>query len=249
MASEDERPLRKAIEDVKDSFGFNRAPIKWNFRDLKKTYIQRNQEVIYNKILRKSKELRQQIFTTVTHIDFTIILACIESNSAQKNVIKSLKPELTRYVFNNGLMRYALHVKDEKPLRAEVILDWPDKKDSSPFDIEYESAYSRGTTYDYHEPYFSGPLKDLNFLDTPVFASMNNSTLLQFADLVVGATREFVECCIGKKPGGFGLDMLKHVKHHFRCSSSNEIYGRGLSVASRSDVFKDNIKEGLNTLL
>ena len=249
VSPENEKILQKTIEDVKKSFGCHRLPIKWNFKDLQKAYKDQKQEDIYRDLLCKSKNWREEIFRKVANIDFTIILACIEANSAKIKVLKNLKPELTRYVFNNGLMRYALHVKECKPVRAEVILDWPDKKDSSPFDIEYESAYSKGETYDHNEEYYSGPLENLNFLDMPVFANMNYSTLLQFADLIVGSTREFVECCIGKKPTGFGVEMLKLIKHRFRGASSNNIYGRGLSIASNCSTFQDKIKNGLKTII
>jgi len=246
VSPENEKKLQKKIEDVKGAFGHPRAPVKWNFKDLQKVYKDQNQETLYNDLLSNSKIWREEIFKQASTIDFKIILACIEAHSAKIKIIKNLKPELTRYVFNNGLMRYALHVNEQKPIRAEVILDWPDKKDSSPFDIEYANAYTKGETYDHKEKYFSGSLENLNFLDTPVFANMNHSTLLQFADLIVGATREFVECCIGKKSAGFGVDMLKLVKHCFR-GSPNNIYGRGLSVASNSSAFRDGIKDGLKT--
>lgn len=248
VSPENEKILQKTIEDVKGSFGHPRAPVKWNFKDMQKVYKDQKQETLYKDLLCKSKIWREEIFKQAANVDFTIILACIESHSAKTKVVKNLKPELTRYVFNNGLMRYALHVKEKNPVRAEVVLDWPDKKDSSPFDIEYASAYARGETYDHKEKYYSGPLENLNFLDTPVFANMNHSTLLQFADLVVGATREFVECCIGKKTTGFGVDMLKLVKHRFR-GAPNNIYGRGISVASNSSAFLYAIKDGFKTLI
>jgi len=248
VSPENEKQLQKNIEDVKDKFGHHRAPVKWNFKDLKKLYKDQNQENLYKDLLCKSKELRTEIFKQSAIVDFTIILACIEAHSAKNKVIKDLKSELTRYVFNNGLMRYALHVDEQKPVRAEVILDWPDKKDSSPFDTEYANAYAKGETFDHKEKYFSGPLENLNFLDTPVFANMHHSTLLQFADLIVGATREFIECCIGKKTTGFGVDMLKIVKDRFR-GAPNHIYGRGISVASNSSAFRNGIKDGLKKLI
>lgn len=248
ISPENERKLQETIEEVKKSFGHYRAPVKWNFKDLQKLYTDQKKGELYKTLLSQSKEWRKQIFKQASNIEFTIILACIEAHSANKKIIKNLKPELTRYVFSNGLMRYALHVSEKRPIRAEIILDWPDKKDPGPFDIEYASAYTKGKTYDHREKYFSGSLDKLNFLDTPVFANMNHSTLLQFADLIVGATREFVECCIGKKTTGFGVDMLKLVKHRFR-GAPDQIYGKGISIASNSSTFRDGIKNGLKKLI
>lgn len=244
VAPENEKLLQAAIEHVKGKYGHPRAPIKWNFKDLKKTYSVQQKDKLYDDLIKTSKDWRTEIFDSVKDIEFTIIIACIESNSAKTKIIKNIKEELTRYVFNNGLMRYALHAKDTKPVRAEVILDWPDRKDSKPFDIEYATAYAQGKTYDHGQEYLSGTLESLNFLDTPVFANMHHSTLLQFADLIVGATREFVECALGKKETGFGIDMLQKVKHRFR-GAPHKIYGRGISVASNKKTFRDSIEQGI----
>lgn len=77
---------------------------------------------------------------------------------------------------------------------------------------------------------------------------MNHSTLLQFADLVVGATREFVECALGKKEHGFGVDMLRLVCHCFR-GYPDHIVGRGISVASNSPIFRSDIEKAVRTML
>jgi len=140
-------------------------------------------------------------------------------------------------------MRYALHVKESNPDRAEVILDWPDKGDSSPFDKEYASAFNHGKSPD-GVVYSSGALKDLNFLDSAVYTNMNHSTILQFADLLVGATREFVECALGKKCYGFGIDMLKLVFHKFR-GTPCDVIGRGLSIASKNPQFRSSIDNAI----
>ena len=235
--------LRTTIEEVKSKFGPPRIPVKWNFKDLKRVFVRQNKRSIYDELLKKSQEWREEIFKAVKDIEFTIIIACVESHSVERRTIISVKEQLTQFVFNNGLMRYALHVKESNPDRAEVILDWPDKGDSSPFDKEYASAFNDGKSPD-GVVYSSGALKDLNFLDSAVYTNMNHSTILQFADLLVGATREFVECALGKKCYGFGIDMLKLVFHKFR-GTPCDVIGRGISIASKNPQFRSSIDDAI----
>ncbi|WP_165847892.1 DUF3800 domain-containing protein [Paraburkholderia lacunae] len=244
-----EQALRKAIEEVKERFGHRRAPVKWNFKDLKSLYEKQNKEGLYTRLRDSSKEWREEVFKAVNNFDFTIIIACIESYSIKRDNIKDKKDMLTRHVFSNALMRLGLHARDRKPDCVQVVLDWPDKGKSKPFDLEYASAFSHGRTYDKDVNYSSGRLANLGFLDSPVYANMHHSTMLQFADLVVGATRELIECAYEKKESAFGVDVLKHVSSHFR-GAPKSICGRGISVPSGNvrlrTAIERFVKENLN---
>ena len=248
VSPEVESSLRAAIEAAKAEFGPARAPVKWNFKDLKKKYEGEDRKEIYEELLKTSKEWRRRIFEEASGFDFKIVISCVEAHSATRKVIRSVKEDLTRFAFNNGLMRYGLHVQEEKPDRAVVILDWPDGGNSKPFDSEYAWAYTRGTTPE-KIPYTCGKLESLGFHDSAVYTNMNHSVLLQFADLVVGATREFIEVCIGKKKSGFGVEALQPIKHNFR-GYPDQIVGRGISVAAskRSDL-RRKIEEGVKGML
>lgn len=248
VASEHEKSLRNCIEEQKGKYSHHRAPVKWNYRDLEKLYKKQNRSDIYRDLLPKSKEWRKDIFTEANKLDFVIVISVIESASVKRKLLKSFKPILTRFSFSNGLMRYGLHVQEEEPDRAQVILDWPDGGDPKPFDSEYVSAYLSGESHNHGIRYKCGKLCDLNFLDSVVYTNMHHSTLLQFSDLIVGATREFVECALGKKPTGFGVDMLRLVVEHFRGYKS-QIYGRGISISSKDRSFHRAIKNGINDLL
>jgi hypothetical protein len=247
VSPDSEKPLRSALESAKASFCSPRCPVKWNFKDLRKVYERQKQQNLYSHLLEKSQEWRQAMFEAANGHAFTIIVACVESHSEKRSVIKNVKDELVGYVFSNGLMRFALHVEETKPSRAEVILDWPDKGEPRPFDMEYAAAYNKGTTragIKYH----SGTLEPQMFLDSVCYTNMNHSTLLQFADLVVGATREFVECALGKKEHGFGVDMLTTVRKHLR-GYPGCITGRGISVASANRTFKESIRLAIRDIL
>lgn len=238
VSPENERPLRQAIDTVKAKYGATGLPIKWNFKDLQSKY--GGKEDLYKQLLSTSKDWRQEIFESVSGLDFTIVVACVESNSVKRAVIKDKKNKLTGFVFNNGLMRYARHVQETRPSRATVVLDWPDKGNTNPFDVEYTSAYFEGKSPDSVE-YHSGKLELLDFNDSVFFTKMDYCTLLQFADLIVGSVREFVECALGKKETGYGLDMLKLVANKFR-GYPNDVIGRGISIASSTPGFKNEIK-------
>ncbi|MFH1881426.1 MAG: hypothetical protein ABIL62_01785, partial [Planctomycetota bacterium] len=111
----------------------------------------------FEKLLTRSQEWRSEIFSVAAQHCFCVIVACVETNSLKRSVISSVKEGITRFVYNNGLMRFALHVRETRSTRAEVVLDWPDKGQPRPFDVEYASAYKEGVTCD-NIKYHSGPL-------------------------------------------------------------------------------------------
>ncbi len=234
--------LKAAVEAEKAKFADSRAPIKWNIKDLKQHYERIAFVRPYKAFLANSKELRTNIFKAASGIDFSIIISVVEAYQTTREGIKQVRPNLARYAFSNGLMRFALHAKAASALGAQVILDWPDGGDFEPYTKEYAFAYCLGTSPD-SLPYYSGALRKLAFSDSVMFTTMHNSTLLQFADLVLGATREFVECAIGKrKPGSLGFDLIKSVRHRFY-GYPKRVFGRGLSVASGNETLAKAVRE------
>lgn len=131
-------------------------------------------------------------------------------------------------------------------MNAQVVLDWPDKGESEPFALEYQAAYTRGKTADGSVNYFCGPLNSLGFLDSVMYTTMTDCTLLQVADLLVGATRELVDCALEKRSDSFGLDMARLVKEKYYGFPSN-IFGRGINVPSGNIRFRTSIRDFLST--
>lgn len=242
VRSDQIRPLREAIEAVKGKYGHPRAPVKWNFKDLKMLYKKQCIEELYEDLLKTSKEWRLEIANVAACFDFRVIVAVVEGHSIAKKTLRGVKPNLCRYAFNNGLMRFALLVQEERPESAQIMLDWPDRGDSKPFDLEYRTAYNEGKTGERDLSYLSGPLAPLGFEDCASYVNMHHSTLLQFADLVLGANRELIECAIGKKSSGLGLDFCKIIKTKYRGYPAN-VVGRGVSVASGRSEFRREIRD------
>lgn len=249
ISEDSEQELCSKIEMIKKNrCAHPRAPIKWNLKDLKYIYNKEKIDNIFTKLLESVRECRLDIFKAIADSDGTIIIACIEGYSPKRAILKLRKDDLVRYVFTNGLMRFGLHVKGTKPRYAQVILDWPDKGNSKPFDVEYAHAFSSGITSDKKVPYKCGKLCDLAFSDSVYFTNMTHSTMLQVADLVVGATREFIEYCLGKKGAGQGLDCLRIVKDRF-LGAPNKILGRGIIIPSGNREFLSCIRTGIQSKL
>lgn len=230
---ENEKLLRVAIENAKSKFCHKRLPIKWNFKDLKQKYIKQNHAKSYDDILNNMLAVREEIFDAVSEIDFTIIIAMVRGYSSDKKKLKDLKSELSQFVFSNSMMRYALYVQEKSPERAEVILDWPSENDSKPFDMEYASAYNNGTTKNGIK-YHSGSLEQLNFHDSIFY------TRMPLSDMIIGATREFINCSLNNNEKGQGINLLKKVAPKFR-GYPNNVIGRGISINTKANKEKNII--------
>ena len=249
VSPEAEDHIRTCVESIKRRHtGDSRSPFKWNLKDLRDLYKAQGKMKIYESLMRTSKEWRKEVFSCLAETDCAIIISCIEGYSADRKVLKDKKEELSRIIFANGLMRFGLHVRDEKPPSAQVVLDWPDKGNAKPFDSEYAWAFSRGRTADGNVTYQCGKLSNLGFADSVLFTSMNHSTLLQVADVVVGATREFLECCLQKKDSGQGVDCLRLAKDNFRGAPDN-IVGRGIVVPSGNVDLLSRVRKGVREIL
>ncbi len=230
VSSANEFRLRNAIEGAKREFGHKRLPVKWNFKDLKKKYSEQKRLADYEGLLGRMFDLRRAVFDAASEIDYSIIISIVIGYSSDSSVLKKMKGDLSRHVFANSLMRFSQHVKETNAERAEVILDWPDSSDSKPFDIEYASAYNRGETKD-GQKYMSGPLEALRFNDSAVYTRMPHSTLMQFSDLVLGATREFVQHALDEEKSGHGVKLLETVAPKFR-GFPKHVIGRGININS-----------------
>lgn len=236
--------VRESVEDVRErNFGSRRAPVKWNFKDLKSHYEKQGQMELYERILHSSKEWRSEIMETIKKYDIKIIMSCLQTYSIRREVIKDLKEELSGYAFSNALMRFAICVKKSGASHAEVILDWPDKGVARPFNREYAYAFNTGKS-EKGIPYYSGPLRNIGFSDSIRYASMNHTTLLQVADIILGATREFLECALEKKAAGIGVESIISLRCCFLGWPSN-VFGRGISVCG-DDKFKETVRQYLD---
>lgn len=146
-------------------------------------------------------------------------------------------------------MRLGLHSSDLKASYYEVMLDWPDGGAAHIFHQEYRSAFHDGRCHDSPEvKYLCGPLSKLNFADSVGFTKMEESQLLQFSDIVVGITREFVDFCLEKRgEQDLGVQLMKPLIPKFR-GHPGRIIGRGISVAPTDGRLSKKLFDGMAKL-
>jgi len=242
------KELQRVIKEIKLNYNSDsNIPIKWNLRDLERYYIDHNLIKIYSKLLQDSKTWRSEIIRKLASIDFKIIISLLLCHGTNRDFLKKTRREVIRFSFSDALMRLGYYVKGVIPTEIEVILDWPAGNKKDPFTIEYNSAYYYGETADHHIAYYCKSLNNLGFCDSPYFTSMNECSLLQISDLIVGATREMVELSLNKRDDSFGFSLLKKLKDKFY-GAPNNIIGRGISISPTKGEFFDKVSNIISKL-
>lgn len=223
-------------------------PIKWCFRDLEEYYKENKLQKLYAKLLQDSRTWRTNIFRLISSVDFGIIISIIASYGSSRKTLLETKENVTRFGFSNAMQRVGLFVRDlSLGSSAEVILDWPNKGRRDLFDLEYKSAFHKGISAIDGNDYICGPLKNLGFSDSVLFTGMNQCSLLQISDLIVGATRELVEEALGGRRESFGVSLLKIIRDRFHGAPDN-VVGRGISISPRQGEFFGKVKDKIGGL-
>lgn len=231
--AEDE--INLLMDVVKSKYGALHLPLKWNFRDLEKIYKGKGKENEYRFLLENSQEWRRELFERSLYIEYKVIIGFIERYASGKK-FKTVKPNLTEYSFTQVLMRTGLEVASSKIKdKCQVILDWPDGGDHALFTQEYYEAYKSGKSLE-GVRYHCGALKRLRFADSVLFAKSHHSNCLQFADLLVGASRDFINGVIRNKPTSNGYELTNMILNKYR-GYPNSIVERGMTY---SPTFCDN---------
>jgi hypothetical protein len=231
------------VEAIKAKHGHPRAPIKWNFKDAEKFYSGSDKrKEIYAQMSKTCPEWRAEIFDVLGTSGVTLIVTAIEAYSNDKDKILAVRANCAQHVFANALMRYGLHAQ-EVGENADVVIDWPAANERQPFNDEYQSAYSTGKTCGGHK-YRSGELYKLGFSDSVLFSTTQHSCMLQLADLVVGASRDFLRATLLAKKYGPGFDMLKRIKDRFR-GAPNKVSSHGLNVSTGNGAFREAVGKAI----
>lgn len=221
-------------------------PIKWNMRDLRSWFQVNGLADVYRHLLDESKEWRYRLLRASLKLDYRIIVSCVNFHSRKVEKIKENRDNVIRYTFCNALMRVGLFAQETGAQTFEVILDWPEANNHLPYTSEYRSAFFTGACDATPEiKYYCGPLKNLHFSQAPLFTRMEECPPLQFSDLILGTTRDFVEYCMGKKQlDHFGVELTKLLIPKYRGFPSR-ITGRGISIAPADGELSNLIFKGL----
>lgn len=247
--------LMRTISQVKKRYSADpHYPIKYNFRDLRQWFDSRGLRALYRALLKDSQDWRARLVEESLACDYKIVIACANIFGKTANRIRRSKATVTRFCFADALMRVALLIRESSATTCDVILDWPEGNRHATYTDEYRSAYVNGCCHDYPlNKYYSGPLKDLGFTDSPLFTRMEDCNLLQFSDIVIGAAREFIDFCMDKKPiENFGVQLTKRLVPKYR-GYPHRIVGRGISVSPpkgtlQKKIFKKmlELRQGVN---
>jgi len=240
IGHEEEKKLTSIMREIKSRYFDPDLPLKFNMKDLKKKYEEHNLVAEFDTFLKDSAKWRRELFERSLELDYSIIISVIQHYQPDKKDSPVNKYDLLGYAFNNVLMRTSLEVQSRKEDFAQVIVDWPDGNNPKPFNHEYYYAFWRGKT-PAGQDYFSGTLKSVGFHDTVLFASMNHSNMLQFSDLLIGATRDFLSCGLEDREYALGKELTEIILKKFRGFPKNLSYG--LSISSGNHDLKERVAE------
>jgi len=220
-----ELALKNALEEVKLGFSDTpNYPLKWNLKNLKPWFEASDQTNLYKQLLSDSKSWRTEIFQRISCLDCTILVCMRGIFGTSRQEISRLKNSVVQMTFADALARFGLLVQASSSETAEVILDWPESANHAPYTETYSSALLD------EQGFYCGPLKSLGFSDAPLFTRMEDSSLMQLSDLVVGASREFVEYGLGKRENRpIGFDVLRMAAEKIR-GWPDQILERGICV-------------------
>jgi hypothetical protein len=216
VSRESEEKIIQKLRSVKQEYTHPNMPVKWNFKDptIKKKFTEFNKEKEYLSMLEKSREWRLKIFREVDELDYRIVAACISTHAESDEALRKVKEELSTYCFENILMRVGLDAAEELD-SWQCVLDWPSGNNSKPFDTGYYTLYHYGKGAS-GTPAKCGKLEDLGFSHSLHFTRCNHSPMIQFADLVLGAIKDHIECKIQGRETSLGSEAVDIFYDHFR---------------------------------
>ncbi|WP_277680213.1 DUF3800 domain-containing protein [Gracilibacillus dipsosauri] len=240
----EERKLIKIIKDIKSRYTYPDLPVKWNFKDLKQIYKRFDRLEDYNKLLCKSHEWRKEIFQRSLGIKYKVVISMLENFQYDKNNLKEIKGDLNCILFANSLMRLGLFSQRVGVSEFQIILDWPENKDPTPFNNEYYYAFNRGRSKDGIE-FLCGPLCKIGFQESVMFTKMSHSNSLQFADMIMGSFKGFCESQMQNIEHSLGKDLTEIIIDRYD-RHKGKIHGIGVNVPSNNPDLKDKMREILS---
>lgn len=242
ISRKDEINLCKDIETIKEQYTYRTMPLKYNFKDLKEKYKEHGRGEEHKKLLQNSQNWRKQLIEAAIKYDIKIFISCIENfqPNADKKELNKINDDLSSYLFANALMRVGLYAKKNSTAYTQVILDWPTGNNSKPFDKEYYYGYNEGTTSN-GTTYNSRPLYGLNFDQTLYYARCNHSHLLQLSDIVLGATKEWIQNGLKERDYSHAKDLVTLFLNKFY--GYPVVMQRGLNVSSKNLKLREEINK------
>ncbi|MCF8222309.1 MAG: DUF3800 domain-containing protein [Bacteroidales bacterium] len=245
ISLENERKLIEDIKRIKSQYTHPNLPIKWNMRDrsLKEIYERFGKQEDLQKLKQNSKKWRRDIIDSSIELDYTLFFSCLENYQKEKKNQKPIKESLTEYMFSNTLMRVGIHAKKLKLNQIITIIDWPADNNPTPFNREYYRAFYNGKSQN-NIDYICGPLQEIGFHESVVFAKCTHSTMLQLSDILVGCLKEFLISNFKKKES-LGKELF--AKLIPKLYGYPNVFSYGINISKQNMDFRNKVKEILSS--
>jgi len=226
--------LANEIGYIKEKHGLNKYdPVKWNMKDssLSMHYRKRGSGDRLDLAIKASKELRRDLLLELRKRRVSIIACALIRYSRETQ-----PREYILWASENFFQRAGLLLRDRLNSKYPTffVLDWPTRKDPSALLQAYEEGFIRGMTKDSNQRYDSGPLSQLGAFDSLLFGKTNYLPFLQMADIVAGATREFLDWAYkddSKNKKQRVKDYFGVIACRFYRDKNGKISGCGLKVS------------------
>jgi hypothetical protein len=238
--------LKNKIIQIKNNYNIPaQLPIKWNFKDnsMQKVYLDVLGKEQYEEIVRLSESIREDVLQAISEDELDIqVMAC----STYKGLVTKGCRDFFLECFANYLQRVGLDLQYKLTDDAQVVIDTPSENRQNQMFNMFSEGYYNGVD-DRGNKYFSGPLKNYNIYPTLLASSDLNSDELQIADIIVGATKDFLNWVKYGKEGSRVKKFYPFIVKRFRRDKNGKILNVGL-VVSHKDQFP-NLESRLEELL
>lgn len=229
--------LKNSIAKVKEAYGIPiHLPIKWNFKDnsMQKVYLDNLGKDRYDEVIKNSEAIREQVLQIISQdeLDIQIIVCC-----TYKDLVTKGSRDFFLECFANYLQRVGLDLQYGVANDVQVVIDTPAENRQSEMFNMFSQAYYNGVD-DRGNKYFSGPLKKYDIYPTLLAGSDLNSDELQIADMLVGATKDFLNWVKYGKEEDRVKRFYPYIIKRFRKDKNGKIINVGL-VVSHKDQFPD----------
>ncbi|MCL6564788.1 MAG: hypothetical protein K6U09_00030 [Acidobacteriia bacterium] len=171
-------------------------PIKWNFCDraverLYKTYRHGH---LYREVLKRTDDFRLEMLGCLNEFDAETIICAWAAPHLKHGQRAS---QFHGWALTNMLQRLGLEMpghSTEKDFHILVVLDWPGQEFKKTYFDLYHRAYHFGRD-EYNNRYTCGELRKKGFFSQIVCGSTVHDPFLGLADIVVGASTDFLRWC------------------------------------------------------
>ena len=229
--------LKNNIAKVKEAYGIPiHLPIKWNFKDnsMQKVYLDNLGKDRYDEVIKNSEAIREQVLQIISQDEFDIqIIVCC----TYKDLVTKGSRDFFLECFANYLQRVGLDLQYGVANDVQVVIDTPAENRQSEMFNMFSQAYYNGVD-DRGNKYFSGSLKKYDIYPTLLAGSDLNSDELQIADMLVGATKDFLSWVKYGKEEDRVKRFYPYIIKRFRKDKNGKIINVGL-VVSHKDQFPD----------